>query len=195
MESRIAYETYFPLVAYDVETTGLDRDNDEVIEVCFIEFNERGEVGRGFHSLCEPFAGYIPTEASEIHGIMMSDVRGKPNYFDIRENVVDFVAERKFGGHNSDWFDLEMIKIAPDGVETFDTMVMGVEKFHIRDGRISLRQLCGKVGIKFDKKQAHRAEYDVLMCIKAYCALVRTETEALMNDIPFWETKQVGWND
>jgi DNA polymerase III epsilon subunit-like protein len=104
---------------------------------------------------------------------------GKPNFFDIRPNFVDFVAEREFGGHNSDWFDLKMLHVTLDGVETFDTMVMGVDVYGGRDGRISLRQLCKKAGVVFDKSKAHRAEYDVMKCIECYCVMKNSDAKTV----------------
>ena len=174
-------------MAYDLETTGLSEMDDEVIEACFIEFNKQGEIGRQFYSLCEPYSGFIPTDATAIHGIHMRDVLGKPNYFDIRDNIIDFVNSREFGGHNSDWFDLKMLHVELDGVPTFDTMVTGAEKFNMPDGRISLRALCKKLGVKFDKALAHRAEYDVIKCLECHCALMKTDREAVMETKSFWE--------
>jgi DNA polymerase-3 subunit epsilon len=68
-------------IALDVETTGLDADIDDVIELGMIKFafTRSGHIGRvleKFKSLNQP-SNPIPREISELTGIQDSDVEGR----------------------------------------------------------------------------------------------------------------------
>ena len=68
-------------VILDVETTGLDKDNDKIIELGLIafEFNKEGKL----YSICESHDFYedpgvpIPEEITKLTGIRDEDVKGK----------------------------------------------------------------------------------------------------------------------
>jgi DNA polymerase-3 subunit epsilon len=78
--SHLMGETLIGIVL-DVETTGLDLDVDDVIELAMTKFTftREGEIGRlieSFHSFNEP-TGNIPEEITKLTGIRDSDVSGK----------------------------------------------------------------------------------------------------------------------
>ena len=103
----------FPYVCVDVETTGLNPETDEVIEVCAIEFDENGVSGQVFNQLCSPMSGIIPKEVSTINGITLDMVQGKPNYLKdgIQRDLVEFCKGKTFVGHNIVGFDREFINM------------------------------------------------------------------------------------
>lgn len=154
------------IVCIDVETTGLDSLRDEIIEVCAIKFDRMGNEIDQFYQLCEPLSGCIPQEASNVNGITIDKVRGKPHYMDVRPSLVSFIGKSKVIGHNVIGFDLKFLKIEPASVE--DTLEMCRE---IWPGRNRLGEACRKVKIEFDPKQAHAATYDVKKCIELYLVL------------------------
>ena len=70
-------KTVRELVAFDLETTGLDPTRAEILEVAAIRFTPGvGESDR-FHSLVRPQKG-IPRAAQKVHGIRNRDVRHAP---------------------------------------------------------------------------------------------------------------------
>ena len=166
------FETQYDLVYIDSETTGISVTDTEIIEISAIEFNAGGGIGREFYTLCCPVNGYIPSDASAINGITNMMVRGKPNYLSdgIREMLDQFINGRRHGGHNYIGFDMEMLRLDPNGIEVFDTMLMAREIFG-NQRRVNLASTCSKLKIKFDKKEAHRATYDVLKGIECYVAM------------------------
>lgn len=170
------------IVCIDVETTGLDYQKDEIVEVCAIKFDRFGKAIDTFYELCEPISGCIPQEASRVNGITMDKVRGKPHYMDIRANLASFIGKSKVIGHNVREFDLKFLKIEPADIE--DTLEMCRK---IWPGKNRLGEACRKVGIEFDPKQAHAATYDVKACIELYLrlkAMSGESTQQMLSDAP-----------
>lgn len=83
------------LICIDIETTGLNPNHDEIVEVSAIRFDDIGQVLEIFHELCSPESGSIPAEAMAIHGITDAMVRGKPKYLEIKEKLAEFIGKRK----------------------------------------------------------------------------------------------------
>ena len=67
-------------IVIDTETTGLSHYRDEIVEVCAIKFNSKGEKIDEFYRLCFPLSGVIPVEASNIHGITIDVVDDQKSY-------------------------------------------------------------------------------------------------------------------
>ena len=61
-----------PLLAFDLETTGLDTGVDRVIEFCFLSLDENLQVTGRYQSLVNPEKP-IPPESSAIHGLTDTD--------------------------------------------------------------------------------------------------------------------------
>ena len=152
--------------AIDTETTGLDPENDEIVEVCAIKFDDAGVVHDKFYSLCQPIKGFIPEDASNIHGITFNKVADAPFYMDIREKVASFMAETTAVGHNVIHFDLKFLKITPRAVE--DTLLMCRKMF---PGRNNLGAACKRMNVPFDAAAAHGADYDVTKTMELFLAL------------------------
>ena len=64
------------LIAFDLETTGLDPANDEIIEIGIARFRE-GEIVDKFASLVRPSIP-IPTDITHLTGIHPEDVEDAP---------------------------------------------------------------------------------------------------------------------
>lgn len=88
----------------DLESTGLDPDQDRIVEIALFE-----EVGTGLksviHTLVNPTVP-IPREVTKIHGIADKDVADSPTFADLAIQVQDTVNEaRVLAGYNSRRFD------------------------------------------------------------------------------------------
>jgi DNA polymerase III epsilon subunit-like protein len=66
------------LVVFDVETTGLEPEEDRIIEMGFARF-ENGEFVGSYGTLIYP-GMLIPEEATAIHGISSADVASAPSF-------------------------------------------------------------------------------------------------------------------
>lgn len=82
----------------DVETTGVNKEEDKVTEVAGIRFN-RGEVSV-FHRMVDP-GREIPAGASALTGIRNYHVKGKPSLDDIKDDLLNFMADSQPVAHNA----------------------------------------------------------------------------------------------
>lgn len=90
-------------VSVDVETTGLDAETDEIIDVAAIRFRGFEPVSK-FTTLLKPDKP-IPVEATEVNRITNEMVEGKPAFRQIAESLADFIGDDALVGHNLE-FDL-----------------------------------------------------------------------------------------
>ncbi|HUT44506.1 MAG TPA: exonuclease domain-containing protein [Desulfobacterales bacterium] len=160
-------------VCVDVETTGLDRRIDEIVEVTATEYNLSGVMGESLHFLCRPKSGFIPKEASDIHGIMYDMVKNEPNYLEggIREKIADFIKDRIVTGHNVRNFDIGFLKIQPKEME--DTLEMSRRRFPGRSNK--LQTACQRLNIPWDSGGGHRSGFDVSKTILLHLKLKEFE--------------------
>jgi len=165
-------ESDFKFVGIDSETTGLDDQRDEVLEVTAIEFNEQGQTGRIITKLCKPMASYISAEVTAINHITYDMVSNCPNYLTggIREEVAKFIGNRTVVGHNIIDFDLKFLKIKVK--RAIDTLLICRKKY---PGGNRLKSACLRLNIKWDDSFSHRSEYDVKKCIELYCKILAIE--------------------
>lgn len=169
----------FNYVVCDVETTGLDPNMDEVIEIVMIEFNDAGEIGNKFVQMCKPNTGYIPQAASDVNKITIDMVKDCPNYLEdkVREKAVEFLGDRIIVGHNMEGFDIKFLKLKPKAME--DTLLICRKKF---GGKNNLRAACRRLGIEWDNQESHRAEYDAMKTIELYCAIKKIDNEKVKQE-------------
>jgi len=155
----------FTHVCVDIETNGLNPNENEILEICAIEFDPNGSNGQVLSFLCCPKSGVIPMNVTEINGITMDMVKDKPNYFEdgIREKIAEFIGDRTVVGHNLINFDIKFMKLKPKAME--DTLLMCRKKYSRGN---NLKNACKRVGIHWDAEGAHRAEYDVANTIELY---------------------------
>lgn len=93
-------------VVLDLETTGLKVELCEITEVGILEVIN-GEITRRYDQLCRP-DGILPERIIEITHITNEMLEGKPNFYDIVPEVLEFIGERTIVGHNIH-FDLDFL--------------------------------------------------------------------------------------
>lgn len=181
---------YISVVAFDVETTGLDGENDEIIEVAANKFtfipDEKVsfvtvETGR-FSSLVKP-KNEISAFITSINHITNEMVKDAP---DLRPVLVDFL--RFCGGasilvaHNAS-FDAKFIgrgirrNAIPMALNPiFDSLKM-VKKIMPEFRSYKLveiaKRLHGQTGVNLETNRLHRAEYDCIILREICCACLR----------------------
>jgi DNA polymerase-3 subunit epsilon len=95
------------LLAFDLETTGLDGEKARIVEFCFIELDaELRELSR-WSELVNPGMP-IPQETVEVHGITDAMVAGKPAFKEFAARIQAFVQDAVLVAHNHK-FDLEIL--------------------------------------------------------------------------------------
>lgn len=150
-----------PLVFFDLETTGLNIGKDKIVELSMLKVNVNGEeevktmlINPGIH---------IPRECSEVHGIWDADVKDKPKFEDVADEVLAYIGDADLAGFNSNKFDVPLL------VEEFlrcgrrldfrDRRLIDVQNiFHKMEPRnlsAAYKLYCGK-----NLDDAHQAEAD-----------------------------------
>ncbi len=86
------------IVALDIETTGLDKVHDAIIEIGAVRFNDR-RVEDEFHTLLNP-RRTIPPEITQLTGITNDMVRRAPTLQEVRDDLEAFVGDSPVLGHN-----------------------------------------------------------------------------------------------
>ena len=91
----------------DIETTGLSRQNSEIIEFGALRV-ENGETVRSFSQLVRPTAP-IPLDSTEITGITNEMLADQPSIETALPAFLDFIQDTPIIGHNILAFDLPII--------------------------------------------------------------------------------------
>ncbi|MDO9545591.1 MAG: helicase C-terminal domain-containing protein [Pelolinea sp.] len=97
----------FPIVALDLETTGLDSDTDAIIEIGAVKYDGDKVVGT-WHSLINPQRP-VPQMITQLTGIDSKMVAIAPPISAVLQDFVDFVGDSPIIGHNIS-FDLSFLK-------------------------------------------------------------------------------------
>lgn len=151
----------FPFVAFDVETTGLDANTDDIVEVSAIKY-EKGFVPVAYFScICNSLKEISPT-ASRVNGLTQNDLENAPYFSQIRNSFSDFIKGCHIVGHNLP-FDTRFLFVNgvdfDENVSYYDTLTLAKQLFD-RDavGSFSLESLSEHFGISHGT--LHHALYD-----------------------------------
>ena len=93
-------------VCLDIESTGLDVENDRIIEVAAIVFTFTKTVDT-YETLVDPQRS-IPQESIEIHNISQEMVTGQPKIVDLLPTIYSFINRYPIVGHGI-LFDLKIL--------------------------------------------------------------------------------------
>ena len=91
-------------VALDLETTGLNPLEDDIIEVAAVRFQGDKQLD-SFHSLANPFRP-VPFRIKMLCNISQEEVNAAPPFTDLKEGLISFLGEDPLVGHNP-YFDLD----------------------------------------------------------------------------------------
>lgn len=94
-------------VIFDLETTGISCNNDEVVEISVVKV-EDGEVTDEFSSLVNPGMP-IPFFASQVNGITDDMVKDCPCFEEVLADFIEFVGDSVLVGHNIHTFDMKFL--------------------------------------------------------------------------------------
>lgn len=164
---RIDEETF---VCIDCETTGLNLDTDQIIEIALVKFN--------FSTVLEEFESLVcPTcEISEvslaIHHISAEMVKGKPAIQELLPNILKIVGNHIIIGHGIQ-FDIDMIAKSAEKHGIENTIKRNRSLDTLRLARLygespvnSLEQLRKHFNIEYEG--THRAMGDVIVNVNVF---------------------------
>ena len=155
-------------VALDLETTGLNSQQDQIIEVGAVKFLE-GRVLDTFHSVVNPYRP-LPAFIQRLTGISQGEVNSAPPFAVVAGEVEEFVGTSPLVGHN---IAFDQAFLASHGLDlgnvAYDTWDLAAILLPIaRD--YSLSRLAHELGI--EHPQPHRALADAQVTCRVFLALL-----------------------
>lgn len=150
-----------PIAFIDIETTGLNTQQDRIVDICVIKIHPNG-TEETLNSVINPNIP-IPIESTKIHGITDADVKGKPTFGEFAQKLINFIDDSDLGGFETK-FDLLVLesefKRAGIGYSGEGRQIVDVKsiyhKLEPRDLNAAHLKYCGK-----PLKNTHRAHIDV----------------------------------
>ncbi len=154
-------------VALDLETTGLDPEQDEITEVAAVRF-EDGRPAEVFHTLVNP-RREVPYRIQLMTGLSSRQLRRAPSFAEVASDLERFLALHPVVGQNVS-FDLSFLSrwgVRPGG-PAFDTWDLArLLLFDLSD--YSLRSLARHLGLEYPTQ--HRAAADADAAGRVFVAL------------------------
>lgn len=166
-----------PLLFFDIESTGLNIAADSVIELSFVKVFPDGEeriktwriLPWDYENRCQR---PISPSASAVNGVKDEDLLGCPRFFEVVDEIVEWIGDSDLAGFNSAKFDLPMLAEEIERVRTYTGKSISInlrEKkmvdvqtiYHFKEPRnlkAAYRFYCG--GDDFEN--AHTAEADTV---------------------------------
>ncbi len=158
-------EKELTLIFFDLETTGLNPDSDEVIEIGAIKV-KGGEVIEHFHSFVKPHRN-IPSLVTNLTGITFEDVNDAPEAGITKDKLKCFIRNYPLIAHNVSFDRIFLEKFLGEHLpnEFFDTLELSRIFFPSLQSH-SLQNLVKMLSLK--KEKAHRALSDTMMLFSLF---------------------------
>ena len=186
-----------PLLFFDIESTGLSIPTDSIIELSFVKVFPGGESRIktwkikpwDYVNKCQK---PINPEASKVNGVTDDMLTGCPRFFEVVDEVVDWLKDSDLAGFNSAKFDLPMLAEEIERVRRFvnpkidinlhEPVMVDVQNiYHAMEPRnlkAAYRFYCGGG----DFENAHTAEADTLATYEVLKAQL-DHYDTLKNDV------------
>ena len=165
-----------PIIFFDIESTGLNIASDSIIELSFVKVLPDGEQRVktwrvkpwDYENNCQKA---INPSAQAVHGISAEDLTDCPTFFQITDEVVEWLSGSDLAGFNSSKFDLPMLAEEIERVRRYQARDIDVDlhkkkmvdvqtifhKMEPRNLKAAYRFYCDK-----ELENAHAAEADTL---------------------------------
>lgn len=166
-----------PLLFFDIESTGLNIATDSIIELSFVKVFPDGEeriktwriLPWDYENRCQR---PISASASAVNGVKDEDLQGCPRFYEVVDEIVEWIGDSDLAGFNSAKFDLPMLAEEIERVRAFmgknininlhEKKMVDVQTiYHFKEPRnlkAAYRFYCG--GDDFEN--AHTAEADTV---------------------------------
>jgi len=187
-----------PLLFFDIESTGLNIATDGIIELSFVKVFPGGEQRiKTWKVLPWDYAAkrqiHINEKASEVNGVHDEDLVDCPRFYQISDEVVEWLRDSDLAGFNSAKFDLPMLAEELERVRVYTGKAYDIDLhekkmvdvqniYHVmepRNLRAAYRFYCG--GQDFDN--AHTAEADTVATYEVLKGQLDKYPTELKNDV------------
>ena len=186
-----------PLLVFDIESTGLNISADGIVELSFVKIFPGGEQRIktwrirpwDYEHRCQR---KMNPEASKVNGITDDMLNGLPTFYELADEIADWLKDCDLAGFNSSKFDLPMlaeeferVKLAGKDlhVDLHEPLMVDVQNiFHMMEPRnlkAAYRFYCGE-----ELNNAHTAEADTVATYEVLKSQLDRYPE-LKNDVRF----------
>ncbi|MGM9753611.1 MAG: exonuclease domain-containing protein [Candidatus Cryptobacteroides sp.] len=186
-----------PLLFFDIESTGLNIPNDSIIELSFVKLfpdhNQEIKTWKikpwDYINKCQR---PIDPSASKVNGITDDMLTDCPTFYEVADEVAQWLKDSDLAGYNSAKFDLPMLaeefeRVALAGkkldVDLHSPKMVDVQQIYFamepRNLKAAYRFYCG--GEDFDN--AHTAQADTLATLAVLKGQLDRYPEVLKNDV------------
>jgi DNA polymerase-3 subunit epsilon len=156
-----------PIVCFDIESTGINTNTDEIVQFAAIRVNPNGSYEK-LEFLCKPSIP-IPKGASDVHGIKDEDVKSCKTFKDFIPDISSIMDRASIATYNGDRFDIKMLnrQLEANGVNDFFANKISYDAYKIYSKHApknlanALKHYSGK-----EIKDAHDALGDILCTIE-----------------------------
>jgi len=166
-------------IVLDTETTGLETSADHrIIEIGAVELINRKQTNQSFHVYINP-EREVDEGAASIHGMTLEDLKDKPLFKDIADDLIQFIDGTELIIHNAPFdvgflnheFSLlsEQSGRVEDICKITDSLALARE-FHPGQ-RNNLDSLCKRYGIDNSLRTLHGALLDAEILADVYLAM------------------------
>ena len=184
-----------PIIFFDLETTGIDKVKDHVVELCYIKlFPDGHEEEKTMRIRPTDIFGntvHIPEEASAVNGIYDDDVKDCPSFKQVAPELQKVFSDSDLAGYNSDNYDIPLlveeflragINIDFSSAKCVDVCKI-YKKLCPRTLTAAYMQYCHK-----DLEDAHSAMADTRATLDVLQAQLEAHADVLQNDIAYLAT-------
>ena len=166
----------------DTETTGLDYENDKIIEIGIVELRDNVLTQNYFHEYINPKID-ISLSAQKVHGIANEFLLDKPTFNHIAQKFLDFIKNDTLIIHNAD-FDTNFInkELQDCGFNKIKNSIIDTIKIAKKEfpgQTVNLDSLCRKLNVINNRENFHGALLDATLLSKVYLKLTTGKQESL----------------
>lgn len=160
-----------PILFFDLETTGVDREKDRIVEIAICKYQPSGQIETYTRRINPEIP--IPKEASDVHGITNADVENEPKFRQLAKGLLAMLQGCDIAGFNSNAFDVPLLffEFARNGHYwdyTQHRMIDVGNIFKIKEPRTlsaAVRYYLGR-----DLEDAHSAKADIEATVEVFLA-------------------------
>lgn len=175
-----------PLVFFDLETTGVNINNDRIVEICYLKVYPNGNEESKTMRINPEM--HIPEQSSAVHGIYDENVADCPTFKEVAKLIARDIEGCDLAGFNSNRFDVPLLaeEFLRAGVD-IDMSRRKLIDVQVIYHKLEQRTLSAAYKFYCDKnlEDAHTAEADTRATYEVLKAQLDRYPEALQNDMAF----------
>jgi DNA polymerase III subunit epsilon len=164
-------------IVLDTETTGLDPlAGHRIIEIGAVELVNHVPTNRTFHQYLNPDMA-IEAEATAVHGITNEQLKDKPRFDQVVEELIEFLGDARLIIHNADFdvgfLNAELARIGfPTLPPTRATCTVKLARRKYPGSPASLDALCRRFAIDNSARTLHGALLDAQLLAECYLEMM-----------------------